>query len=208
MKILLITAYIYLFIIGIIPTKAQIISNTAFSPYKKADSVALNFPKNKYYFYTETAEELVESLNSEKEKCRVIFRWITNNIRYDHESKNKKDGQEPEIVYKHKKAVCEGYANLFKAMCDDVKLTCIVINGYAGGSGGDSHAWNIVKLDGEWYIMDPTWAAGGMKGVLSNNFIKSFDEQYWMADYVSFTKTHQTDSREWLEYIEDKYKTK
>lgn len=168
--------------------------------YHKADSIALAFPKNKYYFYTETAEELVQNLGSEKEKCRAIFRWITNNVKYDFETRNNTEGQEPEVVYKRRKAVCQGYADLFAAMCKDAKISCLTISGLAGPSY-ESHTWNIVKLDGIWYIMGPTWAAGGMKGSLSNKFIKGFDEAWWMADYSAFIKTHHTEDSQWKRYI-------
>ena len=171
--------------------------------YKKADSIALNFQRNKYYFYSETAQELTESFSTEKEKCRAIFRWITNNIKYDYEVKNdhKKDRVDPLVVYKTKKAVCAGYASLFQAMCDEVKIKCLYISGEAKSSG-IGHAWNIVKLDGYWYVMDVTWASGYVSGVLSGSkFTKSFDEEWWMADYTKAIQTHESDDSYWRQYI-------
>jgi transglutaminase/protease-like cytokinesis protein 3 len=176
------------------------------SRYRRADSIALAFPKNKYYFYTETAEELAQDLATETEKCRAIFRWIAQNVRYDYDTRNNREGQDPEVVYKHRKAVCAGYSNLFKAMCSDVKIDCRYVTGFAGGATGDDHAWNIVKLDGKWYIMDVTWAAGNIINPITGKYKgASYNEQYWMADLKAFKKDHQSEDPDWQRYIEGKY---
>ena len=184
-------------------TIAVTVFNTTSINYKKADSIALNFQRNKYYFYEEAAQELAESLPTEKEKCRAIFRWVANNIKYDYEVMNdyKKDRVDPLVVYKTKKAVCAGYASLFQAMCEEAKIKCLYITGEAKPSAV-SHAWNMVKLEGNWYVMDVTWAAGYVSGLLSGSkFTKSFDETWWMADYTKAIKTHESDDSYWSQYI-------
>ena len=171
--------------------------------YRKADSIALNFQRNKYYFYAETAQELAETFTTEKEKCRAIFRWISNNIKYDYEVLNdhKKDRFDPLVVYKTKKAVCGGYASLFQAMCEEAKLKCLYISGEVLPSR-ESHAWNMVKLDGSWYVMDVTWASGCISGVLSGSkFKKSFNEEWWMADHANAIKCHVSEDSYWRQYI-------
>ena len=183
------------------PTASTIVTATASVNYKRADSIALNFQRNKYYFYSETAQELAETFTTEKEKCRAIFRWVTNNIKYDVKNDYKKDRVDPLVVYKTKKAVCAGYASLFQAMCEEAKIKCLYITGDALPSHG-SHAWNIVKLDSSWYVMDLTWAAGHVSGVLSGSkFTKSFDENWWMIDYATAIKTHESEDSNWRYYI-------
>ena len=39
-------------------------------------------------------------------------------------------------------------------------VECLTVVGAAFNSTGD-HAWNMVKLDGEWYCVDVTWDANG-----------------------------------------------
>lgn len=52
-------------------------------------------------------------------------------------------------------AVCEGYAEAFKLICDREGIPCITILGEGGGGG---HKWNYVKMDdGKWYLLDATW---------------------------------------------------
>lgn len=169
--------------------------------YKKADSVALNFQRNKYYFYAETAQELAENFTTEKEKCRAIFRWITNNIKYDFDVMNSNNCEDPQVVYKRKKAVCGGYSSLFKAICEEAKIECKIIIGQAGCTDNCWHAWNIVKLDGKWYAMDVTWASGHLTNVIKGTVKKSYNNDYWMADYKLISKDHWTNDSYWIEYI-------
>lgn len=49
----------------------------------------------------------------------------------------------------NKEAVCEGYAKAYKLLLNAMGIECdVVINA--------EHAWNVVKLDGEWYLVDVT----------------------------------------------------
>lgn len=53
------------------------------------------------------------------------------------------------------KAVCNGYAQAMKLLCDLSGVKCELITGQADG---ENHAWNLVRLDDdEWYHVDVTW---------------------------------------------------
>lgn len=52
------------------------------------------------------------------------------------------------------KCVCSGYAAAFKLLSDSAGLESIVVTGIL--DGGLAHAWNKVKLDGDWQIVDAT----------------------------------------------------
>lgn len=52
-------------------------------------------------------------------------------------------------------AVCQGYADAFKLVCDYYKIPCVCVSGTANGGG---HMWNAVQMDdGLWYFIDATW---------------------------------------------------
>lgn len=52
-------------------------------------------------------------------------------------------------------AQCEGYAFSFKYLCDLSGIDCITATGT--NAGGETHAWNLVSLNGIWYNVDCTW---------------------------------------------------
>lgn len=51
------------------------------------------------------------------------------------------------------RTVCAGYARSFQYLMTELGIPCYYCTGYAG----ESHAWNIVRLDGEYYNADATW---------------------------------------------------
>ena len=56
-------------------------------------------------------------------------------------------------------ALCDGYSLAYEYLLQKAGLTCIVISGSAGASETDTekHAWNLVRLDEDWYEVDATW---------------------------------------------------
>lgn len=62
---------------------------------------------------------------------------------------------QPTGVFLKGTAVCEGYAEAFKLLCDRENIPCIIV---VGTGNGGAHEWNYVQMeDGKWYGMDVTW---------------------------------------------------
>jgi hypothetical protein len=55
----------------------------------------------------------------------------------------------------HQQATCAGYAKGFQYLMQQLNIPCTLATGY--GTNGESHGWNMVQLDGEWYQIDVTW---------------------------------------------------
>lgn len=51
------------------------------------------------------------------------------------------------------RSVCAGYARAFQYLMQQLEIPCY----YCTGSAGEEHAWNIVKLDGDYRNVDVTW---------------------------------------------------
>ena len=174
------------------------IANTSFSQalnprtanYAKADSIALHLPKENTLDVAVLTRELTKELHSEHEKCRVIFRWITDNIAYSFSNQTR----DVTLVLKRRKAVCMGYASLFETMCKKAGLECETVSGYAKTLTTDigvkpqktNHDWNVVKLYDKWYFIDATWAAGNY----NNKFVKEFDDSYFLTDPKNLILSH------------------
>lgn len=56
-------------------------------------------------------------------------------------------------------AACEGYAKTAKYVFDRLSIPCYVVVGESTPPGAQTqtHMWNIVQIDGEWYHLDLTW---------------------------------------------------
>ena len=116
------------------------------------------------------------------QKVKAIYDWITRNVRYDTENKNNDSYYLKYTAYAaaiNKKAVCQGYTNLFYRLANDAGIDCRIIT-------GGNHAWNIVRMDdGKYYCMDATWDEG------------QSSYSYFLKGLPEFSKTHrpQTDSQ-------------
>ncbi|MBO5867700.1 MAG: hypothetical protein J6Q54_02180, partial [Oscillospiraceae bacterium] len=63
-------------------------------------------------------------------------------------------------VFLNRKAVCEGYARAMQYLLQKCGVECAEAAGFirkANGENAGGHAWNIVKLDGDYYYLDTTW---------------------------------------------------
>ncbi len=52
-------------------------------------------------------------------------------------------------------ATCAGYARSFQYLMSQLGIPCTLALGQ--GTSGESHGWNMVQCDGDWYQMDVTW---------------------------------------------------
>ncbi|MGN0502478.1 MAG: transglutaminase domain-containing protein, partial [Ruminococcus sp.] len=84
--------------------------------------------------------------------------YLVDNCVYDKEAAESDEliGHENDAygALVEKKAVCEGYSRAFQLLCNRLGIDCICIS---GSGDGESHSWNNVMLDGEWYEVDVTW---------------------------------------------------
>ena len=134
-------------------------------------------------------EECVTSEMSDYDKELALYTWLTGNVSYDQAHYEKKGAPrasyEPYGPLVKGKGVCLGYATAFQLLMDMADIECITVTGAAFMSR-ENHAWNMVRLNGEWYCVDPTWdmdlwisAQNGEASVQYSYFNVTSD---WMAD--------------------------
>ena len=84
------------------------------------------------------------------QKIKFAYDFIIANVQYD-KSLTKHSAYDALIG---KSAVCEGCANLLYRILSMFGIPCRIVT---GKGLRESHAWNIVRLNGKWYNMDVTW---------------------------------------------------
>ncbi|MEM6722901.1 MAG: transglutaminase domain-containing protein [Bacteroidota bacterium] len=147
------------------------------------------------------AQYLASGCETDLEKARAIYVWLTKNISYDDVGYNvgNYDAYEADEVFQVRKTVCGGFSNLFQAMGEEMGLEIQTVSGYAKGfafANGETlnepnHAWNIIKIDGKWRIFDATWGEGN--GVNVNGQLiskKQFDDYWFDVDPYEAIFTH------------------
>jgi hypothetical protein len=176
--------------------------------FYRLDEFARRTPKQYEKDVQTLALYLVTPAVSDIEKVRVLFTWVATHVYYDVDAFN--SGNLPdypaERVLLTKKAVCDGYSNLLKELCDAAGLESEKIIGYAKGYGykiGEKfsetdHAWNAVKIDNQWKLFDATWASGesaNRNGKLSMTL--KFDSYWFDVSPKEFIFTHLPEEPKW-----------
>ena len=161
----------------------------------KIDRYARNTPDAYASSPEQLARYLTQPYPRDRDKVRVIFAWVAQHIGYDLRppvaNVTRSAFQAPQQVLLRRKAVCEGYSNLFGELCRQAGLQAEVIHGYArqgGLSGSAAHSWNAVHLDGEWKLLDVTWSAGYMD--LEGKYQPHFQDRYYLTDPRQFVQEH------------------
>ena len=205
---------LFLFLLSSITISAQ--------EFTKIDTIVKSYPR--YRSPQQLADRISKDFSSYLDKVRASFKWITNNIRYnlkealqpnrtviqfryssDKERLEKIQEIKDNIVkeaFFSKQGVCEEYAQSLKKLCDLLGIEAIVLSGYVRNTAYEidrvpnttNHAWNAVKVNDKWMIIDATWSSGY---VMNGRWLKKFNNYYFNIDFNKVGYTHYTDNRKW-----------
>lgn len=146
--------------------------------------------------YSKIGDYLTKDLQTDTEKARALYIWIAHNIQYDLTRLNsgkRYDSKEEFITeaLENRKGVCQHYAELFLAMSNSIGLKSYLIVGYTRNALGQvadlSHAWNGIKIDSNYYLIDITWAAGYE---FNGQYVHEFRDDYFLVSPQTFIKDH------------------
>jgi transglutaminase/protease-like cytokinesis protein 3 len=191
--------------------------------FKKVDNTVLKYPR--FSKVEDLANQIERDFNSDADKTRAAFFWLAKNIRYNlkefynpkqrsysfrYSSEEEKTKKLQKIkdnlvatTFINKTGVCEEYAQSFKKICDLLHIESEVIKGFVridtreiGKVTTDTnHAWNAVKIDGSWVIIDATWAAGYE---YNGKWIRDFNDYFFDIPTNKIFKTHYPEDKIWV----------
>jgi len=173
--------------------------------FRDIDKYALNAPDNAKVSIQALATYLTKPARNDREKARAIFRWIANNIDYNVSGffNGTYGNSTAEGVLRSGRSVCGGYSNLFESLANASGLETVTITGYAKGynytpglkfSGSTNHAWNAVKIDGKWQLVDSTWGAGYLE---NGKYTREFDDHYFLTPPEELIYDHFPEDQQW-----------
>ena len=89
---------------------------------------------------------------SDYDKILYVFEYIVNTVEYDASAE---DNQNIYSVFAHKRSVCAGYSKATQYLLERLGVFCTYVTGVV--KSGESHAWNLVICEGDYYYVDTTW---------------------------------------------------
>ncbi len=130
-----------------------------YDPYKRLVEVDLKFNEtasdldaSKAEFYG-AAEEILSGAREFKDpgdKEKFVHDALIVKADYD---RNAAMNQSAYSALVNGNTVCAGYSRAMQYLMQELDIPCYYCTGYVG----EDHAWNILKLDDDYYNVDPTW---------------------------------------------------
>ncbi|MCC8151627.1 MAG: hypothetical protein LIO96_09310 [Lachnospiraceae bacterium] len=154
--------------------------------------------------YTVTAEEqavLQEQIDAEAarmladaplegsdyDKALSVYETLIREVDYVVDAEN---NQNIISVFVNHETICQGYAYATQYLLELLDIPCMTVTGIANG---ESHAWNLVYLDGDCYYIDTTWGNANYiylsenEGDTEAGEVVGSDYQYLNYDYFGVT---------------------
>lgn len=153
--------------------------------------------------YSNVTEDDINTINSilnsiikpgmtETEKIRTVHNWIVCNTTYNDNYYDRGDSfNHVSNLLNNKTGVCQGYSVTFYIFMKQMGIPCTLV---MGKTDNVSHAWNAVKLDGNWYYIDVTWDDPVVNGKSNYPGGDNISYEYLLCTYNHISKTHTEDN--------------
>ncbi len=120
----------------------------------------------------------VPSDTGDYEKVKAVFDYLVDRVEYDTRAE---DGQNICSAMLNRRSVCAGYARSAQLLLQELGIPCIYVPGVADGG---AHAWNIVRVNGNYYNFDATF---GDRSFSEKNADTLFDSRNKDYNYLLFS---------------------
>jgi hypothetical protein len=191
----------------------------------QVDSIVNRYPRA-FWSPEKLSRRITEDFPSDSARARAIYIWTTKHVSYDvkkYELLKKRKYVERLVkqirpfnaeIYSKKaalrtirmrKGVCADYSNLYKRLAILSGLNCEVVTGFAKATRDDigklprqmDHAWNAVKINDEWKLLDATWGAGYLD-TEKRKFVSRFNPDFYFTLPELFAVHHFPREKKWL----------
>lgn len=138
---------------------------------------------------------------------KYLYEYLIANTEYDKDADN---NQNICSVFLGGHSVCQGYAKAMQYMLQKVGIQSVLVTGY---TGAERHAWNLVRVNGKYYYLDPTWGDAsyfysGDENSDRGDFSPPINYDYFLVTTEEISRTHSFEDTVELpvcDSIEDNY---
>ena len=114
-----------------------------------------NFDANRLYEAVKNIADSYTSLGmADYQKELRLHDYLVNHCQYSYGSPDDENEFRAYGALIDGEAVCSGYAEAMALLLTYSGVECKIV---IGSSKNENHAWNLVKISGDWYHLDATW---------------------------------------------------
>lgn len=170
------------------------------------------YVRETYRLLQSIGDQIVNQLpqGSDYDKVKYIYEYIINQTDYNvaalTDDAESWKGQGIKSVLVDKLSVCAGYSRTFQFLCEKAGIKSIYVTGVIEGSPyeNNSHAWNLVEIDGQYYGIDATWGDPIFEGEMNEQVSSSINYNYLCVPEQILHISHKPD-KDLLDFWGDYY---
>jgi hypothetical protein len=133
-----------------------------------------------------------DSSVTDYDTIKYVYDTLILNTDYDLQSE---DNQNIYSVFVNKRSVCLGYAKATQYLLLKLGVECALVQGTV--EDNESHAWNLVKADGDYYYVDTTWGDASYQNDVNSDisaYSSSINYDYLCVTTSQLLRTHSIES--------------
>ena len=126
---------------------------------------------------------------SEYGKIKAVYDYLIDTVDYERGVPNNQNIQSALL---DRKSVCAGYSKAFQYILHRMGMFCTYVTGKT--DTGDDHAWNIVRIGGEYYNVDVTWGDPVFAGAQEHEAVMVTSYNYLCCSDAALQSTHTAEA--------------
>lgn len=128
----------------------------------------------------------------EYDKVKYLYDYLIEHTDYDVNAAN---NQNICSVFIGHASVCQGYAKSMQYLLQKAGIFATLVTGYTNNEG---HAWNLVRVNGEYYYLDATWGDVSYTFTGENSTYEGeappINYDYFLVTTKELAQTHRIDN--------------
>lgn len=142
---------------------SESLSSSEISSSVEEQSESIDEPTSESNEESSIEETSAENIVYDYDAYYIIMNDDPNHIYTIEENNRMRSASEPIPVMTNKLGVCDGYAHIYHILSRAVGLEALYVPGplISDAEVSETHAWNMVNIEGTWVGIDTTWADMG-----------------------------------------------